>query len=102
MIHPGNSPMERKSIVCRTCKYPFMVRGALFLAPAALLLLSSCSLLPRFNRKLPGNRAFIKTYPATPGGGDEIRLAVKDNIDTKGDVTTAGSELFLKTHSPAK
>jgi Asp-tRNA(Asn)/Glu-tRNA(Gln) amidotransferase A subunit family amidase len=30
-----------------------------------------------------------------------LRLAVKDNIDIKGVVTTAGSEFFLKTHQPA-
>ena len=31
-----------------------------------------------------------------------LRLAVKDNIDMKGVVTTAGSEIFSKTHKPAE
>lgn len=66
----------------------------------SLVLFSGCSLLPRFNAKLPGNRAFIAHWPDAPGDG-KLRLAVKDNIDMRGVVTTAGSELFAKTHAPA-
>jgi Asp-tRNA(Asn)/Glu-tRNA(Gln) amidotransferase A subunit family amidase len=51
--------------------------------------------------KLPGNRAFIKHWP---GDADSrmLRVAIKDNIDMKGVITTAGSELFDKTHQPAE
>src|SRR3954452_6227339 len=43
------------------------------------------------------SRAFITyTEPADP---KRLRLAVKDLIDMKGEVTTAGSE-FLQKHSP--
>jgi Asp-tRNA(Asn)/Glu-tRNA(Gln) amidotransferase A subunit family amidase len=65
-----------------------------------MLLLSGCSILPRFSARLPGNRAFIVHTPPPPGSTN-LRLAVKDNIDVKGVVTTAGSGLFAKTHRPA-
>ena len=67
---------------------------------AALVFCSGCSVLPRFNAKLDGNRAFIAYWP--PADSSKLKLAVKDNIDMKGVVTTAGSELFSKSHKPAK
>src|SRR4051812_97340 len=62
---------------------------------------SGCSAVPLFTKHLPGDRAFIKQFPAetNPSG---LRLATKDNIDMKGVVTTAGSNFFLLTHKPAK
>ena len=66
-----------------------------------LLLLSGCSVVPRVNALLPGNRAFIAHWPAKSDRG-QIKLAVKDNIDMEGVVTTAGSEYFAKTRAPAK
>jgi amidase len=68
---------------------------------ASLALCSGCSILPPFNKKLSGNRAFIDYWPPDPNR-KELRLAVKDNIDMKGVVTTAGSEIFSKTHKPAE
>ena len=68
---------------------------------ALIVLFSGCSLLPRFNKRLEGNRAFIAQWPDAPGDS-RLRLAVKDNIDMKGVVTAAGSELFAKTHKPAE
>src|SRR6476660_9967063 len=70
------------------------------LALASLVLCSGCSLLPRPN-KLSGNRAFIDYWPPDPNS-KQLRLAVKDNIDMKGVVTTAGSEIFFETHKPAE
>jgi amidase len=58
---------------------------------ASIALLSGCSLLPSFHPRLPGNRAFIAYWPPTEGT-NQLRLAVKDNIDMKGVVTTAGSK----------
>jgi amidase len=75
--------------------------GPLPLALVSLLLFSSCSAVPRVNALLPGNRAFIVHWPAKPGS-KQLRLAVKDNIDMEGVVTTAGSEYFAKTRAPAK
>jgi Asp-tRNA(Asn)/Glu-tRNA(Gln) amidotransferase A subunit family amidase len=57
--------------------------------------------LPGFTKKLPGNRAFIDYWAPDPNS-NQLRLAVKDNIDIKGVVTTAGSEIFFKTHKPAE
>jgi amidase len=70
------------------------------LALASLLLCSGCAFLPRPS-KLSGNRAFIQYWPPDPNSNG-IRLAVKDNIDMKGVITTAGSEIFSITHKPAE
>jgi Asp-tRNA(Asn)/Glu-tRNA(Gln) amidotransferase A subunit family amidase len=71
------------------------------IALASLVLCSGCSILPGFNKKLPGNRAFID-YWGPDSNSKQLRLAVKDNIDIKGVVTTAGSEIFSRTHKPAE
>jgi len=47
------------------------------------------------------DRAFIEYWPPAPGS-NKLRLAVKDLIDMKGVVTTAGSEFLLKHSQPAK
>ena len=75
--------------------------GSVPLSLVSLLLLSGCSLVPRVNALLPGNRAFIVHWSAKPGT-KQLKLAVKDNIDMEGVVTTAGSEYFAKTRLPAK
>ncbi|HEY5743719.1 MAG TPA: hypothetical protein VIS99_14385 [Terrimicrobiaceae bacterium] len=51
--------------------------------------------MPRVNALLPGNRALIVHWPAK-AGSKQLKLAVKDNIDMEGVVTTAGSEYFAK------
>ncbi len=71
------------------------------LALVSLLLFGGCSVVPRVNALLPGNRAFIVHWPAKPGS-KQLKLAIKDNIDMEGVVTTAGSEYFAKTLPPAK
>jgi amidase len=68
-------------------------------ALASLVLCSGCSFVPRPS-KLSGNRAFIDYWPPNPNSKG-LRLAVKDNIDIKGVVTTAGSEIFSATHKPS-
>jgi len=47
------------------------------------------------------DRAFIEYWPPQPGN-KKLRLAVKDLIDMKGVVTTAGSEFLAKHSAPAK
>src|SRR3954469_1868032 len=74
--------------------------GWLPVALASLLIFSGCSIVPR-PAKLSGNRAFIHYWPPDPNSKG-LRLAVKDNIDMKGVVTTAGSEIFFTTHKPAE
>src|ERR1041385_4146297 len=87
-----------------------LFRAALFafaivrtILPAVLLQtwLGGCSAVPLFTKHLPGDRAFIKQFPAETSDNG-LRLAIKDNIDMKGVVTTAGSNFFLLTHQPAK
>lgn len=48
-----------------------------------------------------GDHAFIAYWPPAEGTG-RLRLAVKDLIDMKGVVTTAGSEFLAKSSPPAK
>jgi amidase len=69
-------------------------------ALVSLVFCSGCSLVPRPSR-LSGNRAFIDYWAPDPNS-KQLRLAVKDNIDIKGVVTTAGSEIFSITHRPAE
>jgi amidase len=46
------------------------------------------------------DHAFIHYWPAPPDP-QQLRLAVKDNIDMRGVVTSAGSEYVIKTNPPA-
>jgi amidase len=50
--------------------------------------------------KLRGDRAFI-SYNPSPAEDGKVRLAVKDIIDVKGTVTTAGSQYFARNGTPA-
>ena len=78
---------------CFVCK-------SFLLGMTSIVLLSGCSLLPSFHPRLEGNRAFIVYWP--PAETNQLTLAVKDNIDVKGVVTTAGSKLLDMTGKPAK
>jgi amidase len=57
--------------------------------------------VPRLGPRPSATRdhAFIKYWPA--GGEGKLRLAVKDNIDMKGEVTTAGSQYVAGRNRPA-
>src|SRR5258705_5866918 len=84
-----------KSFACLVCK-------SFLLGLASIALLSGCSLLPSLHPpRLSGNRAFIAYWPPAENS-KQLKLAVKDNIDVQGVVTTAGSELLAKTHAPAE
>jgi amidase len=64
------------------------------------LLLVACFSDCAFPRGYTGHdRAFIAYWP--PKEKKQLRLAVKDNIDMKGVVTTDGSEYVAKTRQPA-
>jgi amidase len=76
-------------------------RKSFLLGLASIAFLSGCSLLPRFHALLPGNRAFIAYWPP-PENSKQLKLAVKDNIDVQGVVTTAGSELLARKGVPAE
>ena len=69
----------------------------------ALVLVSffmGCSASQKRTARKSPDHAFI-TYWPPPEGGKQLRLAVKDLIDMKGVVTTAGSGYFAKNNPPA-
>jgi amidase len=62
--------------------------------------LTSCSMnLSQAPNRSP-DRAYIDYWPA-PRASNQLRLAVKDNIDIKGVVTSAGSEYVAQNNPPA-
>jgi Asp-tRNA(Asn)/Glu-tRNA(Gln) amidotransferase A subunit family amidase len=60
--------------------------------------LSGCS-IPRNPAHSPRDFAFIDYWP--PTDRTRLRVAIKDNIDLKGVITTAGSKYLLKHGKPA-
>ncbi|HYF33922.1 MAG TPA: amidase, partial [Prosthecobacter sp.] len=89
---------------CSRPAFACLFRGAALLMAAAFL--SQCSLLPGYTEiknvsaKDARKYGFIEYWPF-PDDGTKLKLAVKDNIDVKGVVTTAGCEYFEKNHPPA-
>ena len=76
--------------------------GVIGLVPLAVLvsLFTGCSALQNHAARKSPDRAYITYWP--PAAGDHRpRLAVKDLIDMKGVVTTAGSAFFAKNNPPA-
>jgi len=67
----------------------------------SIVALSGCSLFRSFPEHAVQHHAFIDYWPP-PAGSKGLRLAVKDNIDMKGIVTTAGSEYFAEHNAPAE
>lgn len=61
--------------------------------------LNGCSLENRQNKRAR-QHAFIHYRPLLEDSG-KLRVAVKDNIDMKGEVTTAGSAYLARTNPPA-
>ncbi|MES2476330.1 MAG: amidase [Verrucomicrobiota bacterium] len=70
-----------------------MISGVMF-----TIMLTGCGSWP-YGGKATRDKAFISYRPPREGGG--LRLAVKDLIDLKGEVTTAGSEYLAKNAAPA-
>ncbi len=66
----------------------------------AALFASGCSPLVFRKAATPPPHAFI-SYTAPPPGDKSLRLGVKDLIDIKGEVTSAGSEYLYKHAKPA-
>ena len=65
-----------------------------------MILLNGCSALQRHSRTGTRDHAFIVYWPPSENS-KQLRLAVKDLIDMKGVVTTAGSEYVATTSPPA-
>jgi amidase len=84
-----------KKFGCVVCKS--LVPGL-----ASIALLSGCALFPSLQTPvLTGNRAFIAYWPPAENN-HQLKLAVKDNIDMKGVVTTAGSKRLARKRAPAE
>ncbi|MBV9645375.1 MAG: amidase [Verrucomicrobia bacterium] len=62
--------------------------------------LNGCSVLPNHWPYGSRDHAFIDYWPV-PRESKQMRLAVKDNIDVKGVVTSAGSEYVIEHNPPA-
>src|SRR5438874_42248 len=63
-------------------------------------ILNACTSMQQRMASRSHARAFI-TYWPPPENSDKLRLAVKDVIDIKGVVTTAGSEYVARTSQAA-
>lgn len=70
------------------------------LATISALSVSGCSWARQMNAGLQANRIYI-TKIKGDNSGNPLRLAVKDNIDVKGIITTAGSLSLERTNGPA-
>jgi amidase len=73
--------------------------GLVFLC-LGLIFLDCCATPQERRLKHAREHAFISYWPA-PAQSPGLRLAVKDNIDMKGRVTSAGSEYLAKNKPPA-
>ena len=63
--------------------------------------LAGCAIPKARPESATRDKAFIEYWPPS-NDSKKLRLAVKDLIDMKGVVTTAGSEFLAKHSSPAK
>lgn len=77
----------------------FLIKGVL---PGLLLIhcFSACSVLEKRRVERARAHAFIAYWPPSDHGAG-LRLAVKDNIDMQGVITTVGSEYLAKNRPPA-
>ena len=76
-------------------------RPRIFLPLILSLYFYGCALPLTPNASATRDRAFISYWPVA-GDSGKLRLAVKDLIDMKGKVTTAGSQYLAKNSPPAR
>jgi Asp-tRNA(Asn)/Glu-tRNA(Gln) amidotransferase A subunit family amidase len=77
-----------------------LIAQSSFVGLLAASFLSGCALPPTRPASVTRDRAFIAYWPS-PADNKQLTLAVKDNIDVKGVVTTAGSQYVADTGRPA-
>lgn len=75
--------------------------ASILLGILAISLLPSCRTVETHLKGRRTDHAFIHYWPS-PEGSKVLRLAVKDNIDMEGVVTSAGSEYLAKNSAPAQ
>jgi amidase len=83
--------MKNRRCVIAQCVLPGLLLIGFF---------NGCTFLPTHSASGSRDHTFITYWPG-PKNSQQLRLAVKDNIDMKGVVTTAGSEYVAKTSPPA-
>src|SRR5215204_2961758 len=84
----------------RLSSSPFASFRFFFAAGVILTGITACQTAHTPPPENPRDYAFI-TYWAAPKDSKRLRLAVKDLIDVKGVVTTAGSQHVAETNPPA-
>ncbi len=72
------------------------------LAVLPCLFLCGCGLVGPWNAGRAGNDALITQLKCDQSQKGRLRLVVKDNIDVRGVVTTAGSKYLATTRKPAE
>jgi amidase len=77
-----------KTFGCFVCK-------SFLLGLLSIAFLSGCTLVPSYHSPFAQNGGFIDYWPPAENS-NQLRLAVKDNIDMEGVVTTAGSKRLAK------
>ncbi len=93
-------PLEPSSASRATPPFPTSYsRAVAGLLPLALAL-AGCTTARDDVPATPPPHAFI-SYDAEPTGDDAVRVGVKDLINIKGEVTSAGSEYLYKNAKPA-
>lgn len=83
--------------------FSFLGRALLAGFAITMCLLNGCAPVPRIGPAASAthDRAFVEYWPADPHS-KKLRLAVKDSIDMKGVITSAGSEYLAKTNALAE
>ena len=78
-----------------------VICGSFLLGFASISFFTGCAPAHRSSPHPVGRNAFIAYWPPAEGSG-KMRLAIKDNIDMRGVVTTAGSVYLANSSRPAK
>jgi amidase len=95
---------DQKVTVVRTShtmKDPLVLLARAFLVFVFVACLNACALPIGPKASATRDRAFTSYSPTAEDSG-KLRLAVKDIIDMKGEVTTAGSQYLAKNAPPAR
>jgi amidase len=87
--------MQAKQMKNRYLIAPWMLTGLLLTS-----FLNGCSVLQTHWRNGSPDHAYIDYWPSPPNS-KQLRLAVKDNIDMKGVVTSAGSQYIIENNASA-
>lgn len=91
---------QADSMLSGRCTCMRILRPSPFLAVVVSFLPALTGCVTTNPAKDPHEHVFVKSWPA-PEGSQALRLAVKDFIDIKGEVTTAGSAYLARTNAPA-